>query len=210
MKELIQHPDAMRWIIWSWESQCDKNNWEYFLTSLLKTFAKTPIEIVITKNSLTIFKNIKLQIRSAPQSIKYYWDTMIKNKSEYFNTVEKNSIFKDIICKDCVLNKYFNRIIDRKAWVSWTCWWIINCNLYKIFVIKDMLTVALRNIKHVNLEERLDIEHLPPPPWISKTCKCKKAHDKNSVFLCIYNSLQQPIYNECISIYQSQRGYVYG
>ena len=64
MKELIQHPDTMRWIIWSWESQCDKNDWEYFLTTLLETFAKTPIEIVITKNSLTIFKNIKLSLKA--------------------------------------------------------------------------------------------------------------------------------------------------
>ena len=90
MKELIQHPDAMRWIIWSWESQCDKKGWEYFFTSLFETFAKTPIEIVITKNSLTIFKNIKLQIRSAPKSIKYYWDIMIKNKSEYFLYLESS------------------------------------------------------------------------------------------------------------------------
>ena len=73
-----------------------------------------------------------------------------------------------------------------------------------------MLTVALRNIKHVVLEERLDIEHIPLPPWINKSCKCKTPHNKNSVFLCIYNSIQQPIYNECISIYQSQRGHVYG
>jgi hypothetical protein len=210
MKELIQHPDTMRWIIWAWETQYDGSGWENYFTSLLKTFAETPINIIITKNSFTIFKDVKINIRSAPKIIQDHWNKLLNNKTEYFNKIERHSIFKDIICKDCVLDNYYNRIIDRKAWVSWTCWWIVNCNITKIFVIKDMLTVSLRNIKHIQLKERLNIESLPLPPIICDTCKCSSPHSEKSVFLCIYNNIQQPIYYECIHTFQSLHGSVYG
>ena len=210
MKEIIQHPDTMRWIIWSWETQCDNSKWENYFTTMFKTFASSPIEIVLTKNSITIFKDVKINIRSAPEPVRLCWQQMYNKKSEYFKKIEKNTIFKDITCKECVLNKTFNRIIDRKAWISWSCWWILSCNITKIFIIKDMLTVALRNIKHVKLKDRLNVEYLPLPPCIYDTCKCKKAHDDKSVFLCIYNNIQQPIYHECINTFQYPRGSVYG
>ncbi len=210
MNGLIQHPDTIRWIIWAWESQYNGSGWENYFTSLFKTFAETPIQIIVTKNSFTIFKNVKINIRSAPKSVQYYWDILLNKKTEYFNTIEKNSIFKDITCKDCVLDNYFNRIIDRKAWVSWTCWWIISCNITKFFVIKDMLTVSLRNIKHIKLKDRLTIEHIPLPRFIHTKCKCSRSHDEKSVFLCIYNNIQQPIYYECIHTFQSLHGSVYG
>jgi hypothetical protein len=210
MKELIQHPDTMRWVIWSWETQCDNSKWENYFTTMFKTFASSPVEIVLTKNSITIFKGIKINIRSAPEPVRICWKQMYNNKSEYFNKIETNTIFKDITCKDCVLDKTFNRIIDRKAWISWSCWWILCCNTTKIFIIKDMLTVSLRNIKQVKLKERLHIEHLPLPPCFHDICKCEKKHDDKSVFLCIYNNIQQPIYNECINTFQYLHGVAYG
>ena len=202
MNALISHPDIIRWIIWSWDTLCDNRNWENYFSSLFLTFASKPINIVITKNSISIFDGIFFNLRSAPDVLKQLWQTIHDKKDTYFKHIDVHNVFKDIKCHGFIYNDILNKKIDRYGWICWSCWWILTFNITKWFLVKDLLTVGLSKIKHIQNTNKTTCL-LPPAPFITK-----KFNGKNETnFLSIYNMIQQPIYNVCLKKLFFQRGY---
>ena len=204
METLISHPDTIRWFIWNWEKIGDTTSWEKYFSSFFITIGSTPVDIVVTKNKISIFKGHMLNIRSAPRIIKNIHEMLFKNKHKIFKNIEEQSIFKDIKCSECIYNELLNKNIDRPGWISWSCWWLLCSYFNKWFIIIDILTVSLRSL--INIPHTPSLSFLPNPPWID----LEKIKYNDNIFSCIYKRMQQDIYYECVYSLQYQRGVGHG
>jgi len=185
MNALVSHPDVMRWFIWSWKS---KSNWFSTSVSLFDTMANTKIDIQITKSTISIFENVHMDILNCPQIVIELYNELLENKDKYFQTIDVNNIFKNFKYSNSILNQPLEHSIDRIGWINWSIWWIIKSHPGKFFLVKDIITISIFNVKHKK-KLRLCYDEIPSPPWVKK-----KVNNIES----IYTNLIQSIYNECL------------
>lgn len=185
MNVLVAHPDVLRWFLWSWKP-VSNTKWNTSLTKIFNMMLNNPIRITITNTSITIFQDYSMDVNTSPPIVKALFNELTLHKNRYFNKVENNPIFRNILCSDCILDKQLERSIDRIGWATWTIYWIIKLQGGRFFVIKDTLLVALRDVVCDNPIPEGDF--MPKAPWIKERPRTVQG---------IYDRLNQPIYHEC-------------
>ena len=184
MNGLIADPDVIRWFIWSWRSSTQNTSWETMF-KLLNCMAHTPVDIIITNDTLSIFRGIHVKISTSPPSVKKYFTELHRNKAKHFHKIVHNTVFRNIECSKFKLNKVLGQMIDRAGWITWTIYWMIKFQPSRFFLMKDIIQVSLLHIPTVQFHTT---EPLPSPPW---------THAKHANIHTIYNELTQSIYYAC-------------
>ena len=185
MNVLVAHPDVLRWFLWSWKP-VSSTKWNISLTDIFKMMLNTPINVTITNTSMTIFEGYVMDVNTSPPIVKAMFNELTMKKHTYFNKVENNAIFRNILCSQCILDNQLERSIDRIGWVTWTIYWIIKLEAGRFFIIKDALLVALRDV--VCDKPIPEGDFMPKAPWIKERPRTVQG---------IYDRLNQPIYHEC-------------
>ena len=185
MNALVSHPDIIRWILWSWKNE---SKWYRSVYNLFDMILNKPIDICITNSTLTIFENEPIDISSCPTIVKNIYFELKTKKEIYFDSINTNNVFRNFNYNKCKLNVILEQKIDRLGWITWCIWWFLKSQPTRFFLMKDIITTPLINIKRKH--KSYCTECLPLPPWIKK-----RPNDIKT----IYTSLQQTIYYECLN-----------
>lgn len=184
MNALVAHPDVLRWFLWAWRADSDFTK---TLSSLFDVIINRPIDITITNSTISIFKDVPMRISACPPIVQNIYNDLKCNQNKYFKTNERNHVFRNFKCSDCILNHSLELYTDRIGWLLWTIWWMIKFQPARFFLMKDLISVSLFRFRR---KPQTCKNILPLPPWIRKRPKDIKS---------IYTRLQKPIYYECLS-----------
>lgn len=185
MNALVSHPDILRWTLWSWKYD---SNWYLSVYNLFDMILNTPIDICITNSTITIFEGFPIDITSCPGVVKKIYMELKTNKNTHFHSVVVNNVFRNFNYSKFKLNTILETKIDRLGWITWSIWWFLKFQQGRFFLMKDIISVPLLNIK--TEQKHTCVEHLPTPPWITE-----RPNDIET----IYTTLQNTIYYECIT-----------
>ena len=186
MNALVAHPDVMRWFIWAWNPASKLSKYQG-VTELFRTILCSPINITITNNTISIFEGLDMDMARSPSIVRGLFSELTMKKSEYFELIENNPIFRNIRCSKCVLNHHLENNIDRLGWLSWGLYWILKSQPSKFFITKDIMLLSLRPLLQTKVRNSND--PLPLSPWI------KQEHMS---IQGIYDRMNHSIYYECL------------
>lgn len=186
MNALIAHPDVLRWFWWTWNPPANSNLYDG-ISEGFNIILNMPIDITITNNTITIFKDYPMDVNKSPEIVKALFTELTFKKNSYFEDINNNPVFRNITCSKCRLNEHLELKIDRLGWITWSIYWIIKSQPSKFFVMKDVIKISLQKIQTTKQYDMTD-DKLPKAPWIKKRPNSIRG---------IYDSFNKSIYYEC-------------